>query len=185
MNFLDLMSKLKNIEESEQPPIQAVSAAPSAPTFPDDGQAQLECGDEPTSEPMHSGDMLTGECGEMGPVGAPKQADNVTMNVSINGSGAGGIKNLIDILRNIEGGSHDGHDGKDMIVGVDEVIDGDFGSATTEPDETTFGTDIMTRAGGDLASKGVEAPKVNGGGNAMQEALLKKLSARYEEIKNS
>jgi len=50
------------------------------------------------------------ECGEM-PMAVmhsepPKQQDNVTMNVSMNGQGPNGIKDLMSILRNIENGGN-------------------------------------------------------------------------------
>jgi hypothetical protein len=78
MNLQDLMSKLKSIDEGSMPPM--------APTK--------------DNEPN------TAECGMpvaiSGPSEAPRQQDNVTMNVSMNGSGAGGISDLMKILRNIE-----------------------------------------------------------------------------------
>jgi hypothetical protein len=78
MNLQDLMSKLKSIDESTIPPL--------APTH-DNVPADTECG-----MPIAIG----------GPSSAPKQQDNVTMNLSMNGSGAGGIADLMKILRNIE-----------------------------------------------------------------------------------
>ena len=78
MNLQDLMSKLKSIDESTMPPL--------APTH-DNVPADTECG-----MPIAIG----------GPSSAPKQQDNVTMNLSMNGSGAGGIADLMKILRNIE-----------------------------------------------------------------------------------
>ena len=44
------------------------------------------------------------ECGAMpiGISGPSEQPDNVTMNVSMNGSGAGGIRDLMAIIKNIE-----------------------------------------------------------------------------------
>lgn len=189
MNFQDLLAKIKSIDESAD--MQAISAPPSEPEFPDDGNAQLECGDKPmppkAGKPGLAGDdeVLIGEkevdeCGEMGPMAAPKQADNVTMNVSMNGSGPGGIADLMKILRNIEHGD----DAKDVVVGMDETNDGDFQDATTEPTEQEYELGIMTRTGGDLSSKGDEALKVNGGGNPMRESLIRKLSAHYESVKS-
>jgi len=67
---------------------------------------------------------------------------------------------------------------------ADENQDGGFGDATTEPDEKVSGIDAVTPTGDDLASKGKEAPKVNGGGNPM-ESIRKQLDARYKEIKEA
>jgi hypothetical protein len=128
-------------------------------------------------------DDPVGECGSMPSMGpmssmAPKQQDNVTMNVSMNGSGAGGIRDLMSILKNIEqGGSGDDEQG--VIVGMEEF--------TNSPDEQTAQVDAVTSTGDDLHSKGGEAPKVNGGGNPMQrgvsEGLLDQLNNLYQEVK--
>jgi len=83
MNLQDLISKLKGIDEGTMPPL--------APTK-DNEPADTECG-----MPIAIG-------GAMG--GSPKQQDNVTMNVSMNGSGAGGIADLMKILRDIEHGDN-------------------------------------------------------------------------------
>ena len=100
MNFQDLLTKIRKIDEA---PMEAPTVPLTDPT--DDDAEFAECGDmSPTSVmPRDGDDMLTGECGDMAPqMSAPKQSDSVTMNVSMNGSGAGGIKDLLDIR---DGGS--------------------------------------------------------------------------------
>lgn len=144
-----------------------------------------ECGDMASPGDQ----MLTGasveECGDMPMPGAmadPKQQDNVTMNVSMNGSGAGGIRDLMDILRNLEDGP--GQQEPDEIeLAFGETVPGD--DATTEPSPEVFPMAAAIPTGNDLASKGDEHPKVNGGGNPMQEALVSRLSQLYQEIKES
>lgn len=85
MNFLDLYKKIKQLDEGQSQGSlmpQAISAPPSTPIG--------ECG-------------AMGECG-MGPE-APtpsKQQDSVSMNVTMSGQGSGGIRDLMNILRNIE-----------------------------------------------------------------------------------
>lgn len=133
--------------------------------------------------------------------GMPKQQDNVTMNVSMNGSGAGGIRDLMGILKNIEQGSNEppratrvlvapgsmssDNIGNDLFGDIgEEQSDGGFGSATTEPSPRTRGIDSVTQTGDDMHSKGIEKPKVNGGGNPMQESLVAKLSQHYNEVKS-
>lgn len=133
--------------------------------------------------------------------GMPKQQDNVTMNVSMNGSGAGGIRDLMGILKNIEQGSDEppratrvlvapgsmssDNIGNDLFGDIgEEQNDGGFGSATTEPSPRTRGIDSVTQTGDDMHSKGIEKPKVNGGGNPMQESLVAKLSQHYNEVKS-
>jgi hypothetical protein len=52
----------------------------------------------------------------------------------------------------------------------------------SEPE--VYGIDAVTPTGNDLASTGGnEFPKVNGGGNPMQEALVSRLAQMYDEIK--
>ena len=67
---------------------------------------------------------------------------------------------------------------------ADENQDGGFEQATTKPDEKYGDVSTVTPTGDDLASKGDEAKKVNGGGNPM-ESIRKQLDARYREIKEA
>lgn len=147
----------------------------------------------PEGQPIPESAQAVEECGAM-PImsGHPEQQNSVTMNVSMNGSGAEGIRDLMAILKNIEdaGEPHHDTDGPaDMIVGVEEPemeedTDGGFQSATTAPSEEIAGIDAVTRTGNDLASKGDEAPKVNGGGNPfVKEGLLNHLTNLYKEVK--
>jgi hypothetical protein len=166
MNFTELYQRIRNIEEG----------TPSEPKTIN--ESLEECGDMPM--------------GMMGMSSNQGQQDSVTMNISMNGSGAGGIRDLMSILRDIEGSDNadvHSHDvsklfGDDVEVAFDEeMADGGFGSATTEPNTATAGIDAVTATGNDLASKGIEAPKVNGGGNPMHEAVKQRLYTLYNEIK--
>jgi hypothetical protein len=153
------------------------------------------------------------ECGDMMPMmsHAPQQSDSVTMNVSMNGSGAGGIKDLMSILRNIEQSAE--HDHEEPMIAQPHDMDGDvdivLGTADEDmlsnPDAQSgagagdesygnsapggsnahqFGIDSVTRHGDDMHSKGdVKRLRVNGGENPLQEGLVEKLSQLYEEIK--
>jgi hypothetical protein len=59
-------------------------------------------------------DDIIEECG-MSPMSSPMpQQDNVSMNVSMNGSGAGGIRDLMSILKNIEETGEE-----EMMPGID------------------------------------------------------------------
>jgi hypothetical protein len=138
------------------------------------------------------------ECGMMPMSGSSAQQDNVTMNVSMNGSGAGGIRDLMAILKNIE---DTGHDHDDILVGepskhepvmgamvqsmADEQAVGEEYENSVEggSDPAVYGIDAVTQTGDDLHSKGREVPPVNGGGNPMQEALVSRLAQMYDEIK--
>lgn len=151
MNFADLYKKLQAIEEN----------APVAPVHTDAAGDSVE------------------ECGGMMSA-RPEQQDNVTMNVSMNGSGKGGIKDLMAILKNIEDhGPTPDHSDHDMIVGMEDFKNSMAGASG----QHTMGIDAVTATGDDLASKGGEAPKVNGGGNPMQEAISQRLQKMYDTIK--
>ena len=139
------------------------------------------------------------ECGDMGPMGAPKQPENVTMNVTINGTGKGGIRDLMDVLKDIESGDapHDAsalfgepksdHDKEEPMMGdgVEEMAAEEFeNSPDGAPGQETMGVDAVLPTGDDMASKGGETLKVNGGGNPMQESLVAHLQSLYDNIKN-
>lgn len=163
MNFQDLLTKIRKLDES---PMDQMSGA----------GAGDECMDNnPTAVmPRDGDDMLTGECGGvMDAPAAPKQSDSVTMNVSMNGSGAGGIKDLLDILRNLENSS--GQDSDDVLVGI-----GAEENIMSEPMDVP-----VPDSGDDLHREKEEYPKANGGGNPMRmhETLVSKLAAKYNEIK--
>jgi hypothetical protein len=175
MNFQNLLAKMKEIDEglgSQDKYVHADQDVDEMSDMPATSNAETplmgeedmeECGGMPSMGPMSSM--------------APKQQDNVTMNVSMNGSGAGGIRDLMAILKNIEQGGSDSE--KDMVVGLEQFVN--------EPGQQTAGVDAVTPTGDDLHSKGAEAEKVNGGGNPMQkgvsESLLAQLNSLYQEVK--
>jgi hypothetical protein len=200
MNFQDLLARIKQIDEANGDPDMPSQENPETNAEP----SMEECGDTPMGISSPKDQVLVGEkgmeeCGMPGMdnmphgmmgMGSPKQPDNVTMNVSMNGSGAGGIRSLMDILRNLEDGGHS-HEvpgqADAVLVGVgEEQNDGDFQSATTSPDQEIQGVDTMTATGNDIHSQGGEARKVNGGGNPMvgvSESLVNRLSNLYQEVK--
>ena len=78
-------------------------------------------------------------------------------------------------------GDVDGDGDHDMNDHDKEKVD----EFDNEPDPKTTGYGSMTPTGDDLASKGKEAPKVNGGGNPMQktmEQIKKDLFAEYQSF---
>jgi hypothetical protein len=132
-------------------------------------------------------ESIMDECGDMPMPGAMAhsgQTDSVTMNISMNGSGRGGIKDLMDILKNIEDGPGDA--GAEIVIGSDiEGMEHPFDEVyANEPDTEVQPIDAAMPTGNDLSSKGQEAPKVNGGGNPMtMESLKSQLDRLYQEIK--
>lgn len=113
---------------------------------------------------------------ECGGEEAPPPGD-VAMNVSIDGVGAEGIRQLISLLQNIERGETDS--GPDIVIDRKFVGGEEFAN---EPDEMYGDISSVTRTGGDIHSKGSEALKVNGGGNPL--AHKSRLESLYNSIKN-
>ena len=133
------------------------------------------------------------ECGGMMPMAAQGQSDSVNMNVSLNASGGGGIRELMNVLKNIDDvaepqhGAGDNHE--DPLFG--DSFEEEFGNSMAGHDgPTTAPVSAVLPTGDDLASKGIEAKKVNGGGNPlarkspMEESIADQLQNLYTEIKN-
>ena len=159
MNFIDLFKRLNAIEKLSESQID-----------------ECPCQDNPQPQ--------------------PKQSDSVNMNINISGQGSNGIRDLLDIFRNIESGEE-----SEIIVGEPsdieldaddsadfEIIDDSYANAMQNAsDPHVYDTDSITFTGDDLASKGTEALKKNGGGNPFQhvsENLINELKSLYTEIKN-
>ena len=145
-------------------------------------QAVEECG-MPGMANMPSGMMGTG---------APKQQDNVTMNLSMNGSGAGGIRDLMNILKDIQGSTPEPHDhdadhGEPLFGDeVEENIDGNFGSATTQPNEVTLDIDDVVNVGTPI-NGGDHRPRQAGlpsGNPNVHEGLVNRLADHDNNVKN-
>ena len=192
MNLNDLISKLRTIEEGNE----------IAPVHTD-GPAAEE-GIEIIGGPM--GSPMGGMLGGMGHSEPPKQQDNVDMNITLHGAGAGGVRDLMNILHNIEVGNSDSdhsdeHDHQEPIMGdminamaheeqMGEVQDDDgetwANSSYGDSGHHVHGIDSITMHGDDMNSKGGYEPhKRQGGGNPMQEALVSRLAQMYDEIKEA
>lgn len=172
MNFQDLLQKMKDIDEGFESQDKYMHA---------DQDMEERMPAKSTAETPLMGDSDVEEGGCMAPMStmssmAAKQQDNVNMSVNMSGQGAGGIRDLMSILKNIEQSGEPEHD---MVVGLEQMANA--------PNEQTAGMAAMTPTGDDLHSKGSEAPKVNGGGNPMQrsvsEGLLDQLNSLYKEVK--
>jgi hypothetical protein len=145
--------------------------------------------------------QIAEECGDMMPMGmmgmsGPQgQQDNIDMNITLHGSGSGGVRDLMNILRNIESSDNKdvhSHDvskifGGEIPMGFDEEMsDGGFGDASTTPDPTVSGLDAVTDLGapingGDHRKRQAGLPQ----GAPMHETLVGRLSALYNEIKEA
>ena len=95
MNFDEIYKKIREIDENLVP-VPNPGTPPVAPVHTD----------KPASE---EGIEIIGPMGGMHQE-QPKQQDNVTMSVSMNGSGPGGIRDLMSVLKTIEQGGLDDHE---------------------------------------------------------------------------
>ena len=183
--YRDLVAKLEAIQnrvsEETTPPTTDGDSDSANMTSPSDqllvDQNVEECG-LPGMSNMPSGMM-----------GTPKQQDNVTMNISMNGTGAGGIRDLMGILKNIENGGHEpaqhSHDDDEIVVGMgEEQSTGGFDSATTEPDPEIQSMSAVLKKGPDLhGNMGDHRPRQAGLPRAQMENLVSHLSTLYQEVK--
>jgi hypothetical protein len=196
MNFNELFQKMR---ELDRPIGEELKGGQKKLDVDKDGD--IEADDLADLRAKKVDEEIVDECGMDMPMsmGTPKQQDNITMNISMNGSGAGGIRDLMDILKNIEqDGGDEGGDLGDLIGAMSDepqgsdmhskiaVIDGEMpvDEYANSPDETYAPMGRMTATGNDMHSKGDEYRKVNGGGNPMEQLLINKLSGLYEQIKN-
>ena len=113
----------------------------------------------------------------------------------MNGTGADGVRDLMNILKDIEHGvsTDGGHDHEpeeplmgDMVraMSQEENVGEEYENSVHGHDGATeFGVDAVTFTGDDLASKGKGALKHNGGENPMHESLVNRLSQMYAAIK--
>ena len=125
------------------------------------------------------------ECGPMGSTGS--QPDNVSMNVSLNGSGAGGIRDLMDVLRSIEKGNHD-HD-HDQDSDMDKIalkLNSENEEFDNEPKPEYKDIKYMTKdISGGLNKEHGQYKKEYPGDNPMAvKQLENKLGAMYEAYKS-
>lgn len=122
MNFQDLYKKIRSIDENTEVPV--IEPMPTV--------------DVPAG--AGASDESVGECGMMPPMGAmapntpPPQQDTVSMNVSMNAQGAGGIRDLMNVLKDIQDGPD--HGPADALTGQPHPaeIDADPELDITMPD---------------------------------------------------
>lgn len=137
------------------------------------------------------------ECGDMMALPTsmghdhPAQSDSVTMSVSMNGSGDGGIRDLMNILKGIEnvGEPHADHDAMDVVFGgeMEPEMEEFANSMAGASKQAYFPQSAVTDIGSNDGRGDHEAPKANGGGNPynqVSEELVNRLSNLYQEIKD-
>jgi hypothetical protein len=120
----------------------------------------------------------------------PAQSDSVTMSVSMNGAGDGGIRDLMNILKGIEnvGEPHGDHDATDVMFGseMEPEMEAFANSMAGASEQTTLPQSAVTDIGSNDGRGDHEAPKANGGGNPytqVSEELVDKLQELYSQFK--
>jgi hypothetical protein len=189
MNFNELFQKMRDLDQPvTEEPNEGNAFSGALDAAKDAGKDEFEV-DGKTFQ-VKEDDVE--ECG-MGPMPSmnQEQQDTVTMNLSMNGSGSGGIRDLLDILKNIDGedggeeqlGKLMGKMDKEPIIGDADMPMDEYANS---PDEAYGTVGDVTPTGNDLHSKGAEAEKVNGGGNPfdVSEELVNRLASMYESIKS-
>lgn len=196
MNFNELMQRMRDLDAPVSEELKG-----GQKELDTDKDGDIEADDLKDLRDKKVDEDLVDECG-MGSMQSMSsgQQDNVNMSINMNGAGKGGIRDLLDILRNIEQGSDDPDSGElgDLIGAMGDeprgkvaVIDNDMempvGEFANSPDEMYADVGDVIPTGDDMHSKGAEAPKVNGGGNPFgvnEEELIARLGSLYETIKN-
>jgi hypothetical protein len=200
MNFQELMQRMVDLDR----PVTEEDKADKDY----DGDGEVESGkDEYMGSRMKAAEKekavdeeFIDECGMDMPSGMmgmrnPGQQDSVNMNVSLNAAGSGGIKDLMDILRNIEN-SDDGMEDPEVIIkkmshpGLGQNDDEGPGDPIIGQEELANAPDEMYAqhnfaAGGDLNRPKGAYPAAQPGDNAMAVETIKTgLAGLYEQIKN-
>jgi hypothetical protein len=200
MNFNELMQKMRDLD---QPVSEELKGGQKKLDVDKDGD--IEADDLKDLRDKKVDEEVVDECGMMGSMSSPGQSDSVNMNISMNASGPGGIRDLMDILRDIEDGPADsgndmddemgviidkmaGDDGhEEPLLGMDEADGAGFDHASTNPDPEYADTNFMTKdiAGGINGPKDMYKHSYRQGDNPMaMEALTNRLANLYQEVKS-
>jgi hypothetical protein len=196
MNFNELMQKMRDLDA---PVSEELKGGQKKLDVDKDGD--IEADDLKDLRDKKVDEEVVDECGMMPPMGGPGQQDSISANISMNASGAGGIRDLMAILHSIENGSSahggdehdmavaiDAMDEPEPLLGMDEAEGGGFDHASTTPNPQIAPLGAAFPKGNDISSHGDnERPKVNGGGNPYSvtaESLIPRLSSLYHEVKS-
>jgi hypothetical protein len=90
------------------------------------------------------------------------------------------MQDLIALVNHLQGKGAAVHGDEVPLMGDEERVGEEYGNSEEgDAGEFTMPVSAVTQTGNDMFSKGIEAPKVNGGGNPMREALAE----LYAQIK--
>lgn len=96
-------------------------------------------------------------CGGSPDMGQQPQQDSVNMNITVSGQGAGGIRDILDIIRNIEKPKADGAAQGTMVIGGDE----EFSSPSIEDMMVIKHGDEQELAHNELDQPNIDEPEVH------------------------
>jgi hypothetical protein len=186
MNFQELIGKIAEIDK----PMQQLKEERVATLVKSD----MDLNAFKKLSGLKENDATVEGCGMgPGPMGMPPRDEPVTMNVTMNARGGESIRDLLDILTGKMAGDDDGsvEGPKGVIVSQGGVGDVDLDEKfDNEPEEEIRPVTDVIPTGDDLASKGKEAPKVNGGGNPFaaqgfdESTFKQQLKNLYQEVKS-
>jgi len=208
-NFMSLYKQIRAIDEGATPEPTApggviktknadgtISYKPKVPgerlsgTFPATGSGAKVSTDVKEKEQQNEtcGDMMALPM-SMGHEHSG-QEDSVTMSVSMNGSGDGGIRDLMNILKGIEnvGEPHADHDAMDVVFGgeMEPEMEEFANSMAGASKQAYFPQSAVTDIGSNDGRGDHEVRKANGGGNPytqVSEELVGKLQELYSQFK--
>lgn len=174
MNFQELMKRMAELDQTIT-------------------ESEMQSDEDCSCQPAGNDDAEIDECGGMmsSSPATPKQSDSVTMNVSMNGSGAGGIRDLLNVLKDIQDGPDQGEIDHEVDVGsgnnadstadvsnilmrknidsMADMIDDDFGNSMPGDEGPKMGGMAMSVPdGNDLHKEKGSYPKAAGGDNPMK-----------------
>jgi hypothetical protein len=138
---------------------------------------------------------------------AAKQQDSVSMTMNVNGQGAGGIRDILNILRDLDGsggssvpaiqgagGPTDFDNGMEMPFNITKIgpdtttvtpKQEEFGnSADGDSGSKYYGVDAVTASGDDMHRSGQVGRGVNPRLSNVSEAIADRLKAHYHRVKN-
>lgn len=164
MNFQELYRRIESLDRpmAEEPNEgNAITGAMADPDHPI-GAPIKGTGLTKTKQLPVDEEMDVESCGSSSMSSPPGQQDTVSMSVNMNGSGAGGIRDLMSILKNID---NDDSDMPHMDISTPSAMSGDLGDMHNADDDEDALSQIMRLSGkptmlpGNDGMDGVDKPQ--------------------------
>lgn len=187
MSYEEFKDALMQLESGEEPETDSEEGGIEPEMDSDDPYNQEYQGEGKCTDCKPITENCIKECGNDMSIGMPpvsKQDDQVSMTINMSGSGSGGIKDILNILRNIEDGGSTGSPdaGREidkMIIASDDMGE-DYANS---PDEQYSMLKDIIKSGNDLhRSKDSYSDAPYRGDNPM--ALKAKMESLYNFVKS-